>query len=200
MKYTQDQIVKTLTRSLKNVETIRPESRQKFANVLYNLLNKHGILMLFYSGYRDYPTQWEYRKRYLAGTGGIAAAPGWSWHNFRRAIDGVAVNEDGSLAWESKNPVWNTIISVVKAQGLTSGESYGDKPHMSDRIGTTKEAERTKFPGWEPFKILETGLKKKDTEFVKPTEKWEIPNWIPWAVGGAAALWIGSQVFKAYRR
>jgi len=200
MAFTRDQKRNTLLRSLRTIESIRPESRQKFSNVLLRLFSDHGILMLFYSGFRDYATQWGLRQKYLAGTGGIAAAPGYSWHNFRRAIDGMALREDGSLVRDANDPIWQIIIPVIEEQGLTSGASFGDKPHMSDRVGTTKEKERAKFPGWEQYQVVETGVKPKDTEDVTVKDKWKIPKWVPWAVGGAATLLIANEIIKTYRR
>lgn len=157
---------KNVLRSYNTIAGLKTSSQikanfKRFYNAVYTQL---GILLLAYSGQRDYPEQWELRQRYLAG-GNRASAPGWSWHPYGRAIDVVPVSVDGSLVWNTRD--WSKIRQIALANGLESGHTFGDPGHFTYKTGTSLEQQRILNPGWEYYKLLEDNMgftKPKDVE------------------------------------
>lgn len=152
---------KNVQRSYGTINALKTSSQikgnfKRFYNQVYRQL---GILLLAYSGQRDYPEQWELRKKYLSG-GHRASSPGWSWHPYGRAIDVVPVSVDGSLVWNTRD--WSKIRQIALANGLESGHTFGDPGHFTYKTGTSLELERGLNPGWEYYKLMEEqmGVKK----------------------------------------
>lgn len=107
------------------------ETKQKVKCFLQKA-NNSGFDILLYSGYRNFAEQWELRKRYITNLGGIAAAPGYSWHNYRLAVDWVEVRPGDLLDWKYNN--LKQIKQYIEGCGLVSGASFGDDGHIQNSI------------------------------------------------------------------
>jgi len=103
-------------------------------SALYADALKMDILLLFFSGYRDLEKQNELYQRYLRGEGGIAAKPGYSWHNYGRAVDLVPVWKTGVNDWDSD--LYPAIDILAKRYGL-KWMGWKDAPHFTDSRGET---------------------------------------------------------------
>lgn len=152
--YPQSVYVKNIFRTLATINGLQTTqgNRAKFRGFINAVYGELGILLLAYSGQRSYAQQWELRKKYLAG-GPKAAAPGWSWHRYGRAIDTVPVNADGSLNWKTRD--WAAIHKIAARYGLENGLTYADPGHILFRGDTTLSSERAINPGWEMYSISE---------------------------------------------
>ncbi len=109
-------------------------------SALYADALKMGILLLFYSGHRDY---WEQKKKYddwIAGIGGKAAPPGYSWHEYKRAVDLVPIKDTGAADWDSL--LYPSINILAKRYQLSWGGPR-DSPHFVDKRGETLQQLRT---------------------------------------------------------
>ncbi|RJS14608.1 M15 family peptidase [Corallococcus sp. H22C18031201] len=82
-------------------------------------------------GFRTLEEQGELRRRYLAGTGGKASAPGLSAHNYGLAFDFV---RDGDtrpgVQPDWRLPAYRVLGEEVSAAGLVWGGRFGDAPHV----------------------------------------------------------------------
>lgn len=157
---------KNVLRSYNTIAALKTSSqiKSKFKRFYNQVYTQLGILLLAYSGQRDYAEQWNLRQKYLAG-GNRASSPGWSWHPYGRAIDVVPISEDGSLVWNTRD--WSKIRNIAFANGLESGHTFGDPGHFTYKTGTTLALQRGFNPGWEYYKILEDNmgvLKPKNVE------------------------------------
>lgn len=118
------------------------ETARKF-RLLFKDTLAGGLLLLYYSGYRDLKEQQKLYNNYLQGIGGKAASPGNSWHNYKRAIDLVPITDTGATDFDT---LYYPYINVLaKRQGLTWG-GVGDSPHFVDKRGETIEQLRSKPP------------------------------------------------------
>jgi len=108
---------------------------EKLSNLYADALNMN-ILLLYFSGYRGLKQQDELYQKYLRGEGGIAAKPGYSWHNYGRAVDLVPVNENGAAEWNSA--IYPSINILAKRYGL-KWMGWKDAPHFTDSRGETIE-------------------------------------------------------------
>lgn len=60
------------------------------------------------------------------------AAPGESYHNYKRALDAVPLDEDGSPTWDTDSLSWGIYGTNVERVGLTWGGDWArfpDLPH-----------------------------------------------------------------------
>lgn len=60
------------------------------------------------------------------------AGPGESWHNYRRAVDCVPLDEDGQPLWEQDHILWPVYGDLCAEVGLHWGgswERFSDLPH-----------------------------------------------------------------------
>lgn len=57
-----------------------------------------------------------------------AAQAGYSWHQFGMAVDVVPMVND-EPDWND-GAKWNRIVAIAESLGLTSGTSWGDRPHL----------------------------------------------------------------------
>jgi len=163
--------------------------KSKFKRFYNQVYRQHGILLLVYSGQREYPKQWDLRQKYLAG-GNRASSPGWSWHNFGRAIDVIPVSIDGSLDWKTRD--WSKIRQIAKLHALESGHSFGDPGHFTYKTGTSLELQRTTKPGWEYYQVLEDNMKVTKP---KDVEKKRFPvGAVLWTAGILGGLYLGSRL------
>ena len=114
-----------------------------------------GIDILLLSGYRTLPEQWELRKKYLLHNGGLAAKPGYSWHNFRRAFDFIEVI-DGNIDWTMKN--LQHFITAIRNVGLKAGADFSDYDHAQNSIGQNLADYQKGIADIEKYKSLEYDL------------------------------------------
>lgn len=171
----------TIKRSLETIRKLEPSTRTKVADTVAAILAQLGIPMLVYGGKRSYAEQWEKRLNYLEG-GPKAAAPGYSWHNFARAVDMVPILPSGKADWNS--PMWSQIITIAKSYGLESGKSFGDTNHFANKAGASLAALRAAKPVPEEYQRLDKPGVPKEIE----ANSFKIPRWLPWTVAGAASL------------
>ena len=188
----------TVTRSYKTVAglPISQSNRDKFKRFINTVYNEAGILLLAYSGYRDYAKQWELRKKYLAG-GPRAGAPGYSWHNFGRAIDVIPINFDGSANWKTRD--WAKIHAIAKRFGLKNGGTFADPGHISYQAGTTLENERQARPGWQQYATLEKqkGVTAKPKQ-VRDRPPFRLGNILLGVVIVSGLTYGGYRLYKRY--
>lgn len=135
------QLIDNIKRRNKGIlDRLNDKTAIKFS-ILHREALKRGILLLYFSGYRDLDKQNELYQRYLRGEGGIAAKPGYSWHNYGRAVDLVPVKENGENDWNS--PLYTTINTLGNLLGL-KWMGWKDAPHFTDSQGETLEQVRKK--------------------------------------------------------
>lgn len=90
-----------------------------------------GIFLLISDGFRTYQEQSTLYNNYIAGIGGIAAPPGSSWHEYRRAFDVMPINSDGSNGFGNMNfNLWQIIHGYAEQIGLCHGHSFQDDSHF----------------------------------------------------------------------
>jgi len=154
------------------------------ADFVGRVLNDLGIPLLVYYSFRDYPLQWELRKKYLAG-GAKAAAPGYSWHNFGRAVDVVPILPSGVADWNS--PRWNEIIAIAKSYGLSPGADFGDTNHFSNREGASLSTLRANKPVPLIYKSMDRPDVPKEVEVKKPPL---FPVWMRWTAAGVGIAFL----------
>jgi len=154
------------------LDGLDPETATKLLGLFREALKRH-ILLLYYSGYRDLNEQNELYQKYLRGEGGKAAKPGYSWHNYRRAVDAVPIIETGEADWESEK--YPLVATLGNLYGLKWG-GWGDSPHFSDKRGETLEQLR------------------QQSLIVETKKKWVIPVII--AISSLALLGIGYKLLK----
>ncbi len=111
-----------------------------------------------YFGFRSFDEQ---RKLYLAWkakTGGRAAPPGSSSHQYGLAIDAYRKGNSGGALWLPK--LYDILGAEAAKLGLHWGAAYGDRPHIS-------------WPGYvsakdlEPLKTVWTGSAGTDLARLK---------------------------------
>lgn len=147
---------------------------KKFSDLYADALNM-GILLLYYSGYRNLEQQNELYQKYLRGEGGLAAKPGYSWHNYGRAVDAVPITDTGAADWDS--PLYPSVNILAKRQGLSWG-GVGDSPHFVDKREETIEQLR------------------KHQDVVMTKEKRQIPFIIGISMLALLAIGIGYKILK----
>jgi len=183
MAYSVTTLVKINTRSASVINGLDTTEgiKNRFRGFVEEVYSELGLLLLAYSGQREYPEQWELRLKYLLG-GHRASSPGGSWHNFGRAIDIVPVWADGSLNWNMNASGWARVAKIASKWGLTSGASFGDPGHFKYTKGVTLPQLRSMKPGWEIYTKMESKSKPLGTRY-----KWIKP-----------ALWTGLGVLAIY--
>ncbi|MCH7850943.1 MAG: M15 family metallopeptidase [Nanoarchaeota archaeon] len=170
------QIIENIKRRNKLIlDKLDAVTSTKFSNLYTDALNM-GILLLYFSGYRDLEKQNQLYQKYLRGEGGIAAKPGYSWHNYGRAVDLVPVKESGENDWNSK--FYPAIDILAKRYGL-KWMGWQDSPHFTDSRGETIE-QLIKNP---PIIITKT------------------KRLIPIIIGiSLLALFVGFEMYKRFKR
>lgn len=122
-------VVKRMTWDKKTDETIstlHPRVRDRFVNFINTLQKKYGIYFRLYDGKRSYEKQNDLYQKFLKG-GAKAAPPGLSYHEYGLAGDGVEV-KNGKALWNYPN--FEIIKKVANENGISTGEKFGDKPHL----------------------------------------------------------------------
>jgi len=121
-------------RSEKMITTLLPEVRPYARALVHAARQDLGVTLIVTSGTRTYEEQAELRRKYLAGKGGKAAAPGYSNHNFGIAFD-VTIFNGKTPVWES--PKYKAVGTIGLALGLVWGGTWtgrdNDEPHFSLR-------------------------------------------------------------------
>lgn len=122
---TQDAREKELdARTLRAIETLDPKARQRFVD--FTLLAKataatFGCDYIAICGSRTWDEQAALRKKHLAG-GPVAAAPGYSWHNYGTALDYGVFQAGGKTYCDAANPA---LAKRVHAACAVHAESCG---------------------------------------------------------------------------
>jgi len=104
--------------SSRSLDELLPPVRARVDQFLADCKN-HGIDLLVTSTYRDIESQDALyaQGRTTAGSIVTNARGGWSFHNYRCAIDVVPV-VSGKPVWDARNPIWAKIGALGKAAGL----------------------------------------------------------------------------------
>jgi len=102
-----------------NTEGLNPEFAKRAA-ALQAAAKAAGIDTTVLSGYRSNEQQAGLYAKYKAGTGGIAAPPGMSYHNHGNAVD--------MYASDPKNQSW--LVANAPKFGLYPGANFGDPGHF----------------------------------------------------------------------
>ena len=138
--YSEQLIDDIKAKNKKILDGLDYKTARKFYNLYKDSLS-NGILLLFFSGYRDLNQQNILYQKYLQGTGNLAARPGYSWHNYGRAVDLVPVKENGYADKES--PLYYTVNALAEKYGL-KWLGAKDSPHFTDSQGETIQQVRLK--------------------------------------------------------
>ncbi|MDD5159702.1 MAG: M15 family metallopeptidase [Sulfuricurvum sp.] len=138
----------------RKLEDLHPTVRDKALKMEKRCEDELGIDLVFTSTYRDDPSQNALYAigRTVKGSGITAKKPmgnvvtnakaGYSWHNFRLALDVVAVRH-GKPVWGTSGEdgkLWAEIGRIGKECGLEWGgdfKSLKDFPHFQDSKGFT---------------------------------------------------------------
>lgn len=168
MPYPSTTLVVVHNRSAETINGLdtTPEIRERFQNFVDDVFLNLGLLLLVYSGQRDYAEQWDLRRKFLQG-GDRAASPGGSWHNFGRAIDVIPVDFSGSPIWKLEAQTWRSIDAIAAQYGIKSGASFGDPGHFKYTSGANLVQLRQMSPGWEQYAQMEKKV-EDDKKWVKP--------------------------------
>ena len=167
MVYPENIKNKVLNNNLAILKTVSFDTASRVNNVINSFYNETGLLMYLVSGYRTFEQQWILRKKYLENKGGIAAKSGFSYHNYKLAVDFAIINNDGSLNWNYPN--FDILLQIIKNNNLISGASFGDKPHIQNSIGRNIKLLSENNKGWEKYEAMEN-------ELLKSLEKKDVNN------------------------
>lgn len=119
------------------------EPARKRAKAFIAACAAEGIDLLVTSTYRDNESQDALYAQGRTAPGPIVtrAKAGYSFHNFRCALDVVPIVH-GKPCWDAKNPVWDKVGALGKAQGLEWGRDwtrFSESPHFQFTGGLTLE-------------------------------------------------------------
>lgn len=124
-------------RSEKNISTLHPRVRT-VARAFILKARQNGINLKITSGTRTREEQAELYRKYKAGTGGKAAAPGYSNHEYGIAFDVTIFKPDNKTPiWES--PKYREAGKLGQSMGLSWGGAFGDEPHYALRPEWAKD-------------------------------------------------------------
>lgn len=183
----------------KRFDQLTPETAKLFAELVKLSLEKFGVLLSFYSGYRSESEQWDLRQKYLAG-GSLAAKPGESWHQYRRAGDLVIITKEGQVEWE--HPQFVNVVNLAKSIGLKWG-GVNDTPHFYNDKGTSLWWLKSNSDRWQVYADLETGsnlpVPIKDIHPVKQDNKVILKKTIIYSLIGGVVVY-GLYKFSKYVR
>jgi len=138
----------------KRFSDLTPETAELFAKLVKESFSKLGVLLSFYSGYRTEAEQWDLRKKYLNG-GALAAKPGESWHQYRRAGDAVIITPEGTASWV--HPQFKNVVELAKSYGLRWGGS-NDTPHFYNDKNTSLWLLKNQSNRWQIYDSFENAL------------------------------------------
>ncbi len=130
-----------MARNQETINELDEATKTKMQTFYINVYNKYKIFLLLYEGYRTYNRQEELYFIYVGG-GSLAAPPTKSWHEYRRAVDVMPINSDGSNGFNSMTTAdWQKVYNEANLLGLSNGSGFGDSGHFwnPDYIGQTLE-------------------------------------------------------------
>lgn len=105
------------------------------AKLLLAECERQGIWILLTQGYRSFLGQtWDYASgRYRPGPIITDAKPGWSFHQWRVAIDFVPADGNGGIHYEDAARI-QQVADIAKSQGWQWGGDFPrvfkDRPHL----------------------------------------------------------------------
>lgn len=122
------------------LQNVHPELADKI-RTMATMLHTEGIEIRVTQGLRSWSDQMALWLKGRDSHGNITdpskvvtkAAPGYSWHQFKLAVDVVPIDAEGQPDWDLQHPAWKRIIQVGESLGLTSGSefrTFPDWPHL----------------------------------------------------------------------
>ena len=133
-------------KNLERIKTLHPIVRLK-AMAHLKACDAQGIHLRITHGERTFAEQNLLYAQGRTAPGKIVtnAKGGQSWHNYCLAYDVVPLdNVTGKAIWDTKDPIWDTIIDLGKQAGMEHGIKVGkwiDMPHFQYRPGNMTIAE-----------------------------------------------------------
>ena len=124
----------------RSLDDLVPPAKQR-ALAFVEAAKKNGIDLLVTSTYRDNESQAALYAQGRTTPGDVVtrAKPGQSWHNYRCALDVVAL-VNGKPIWSAKDPIWQKIGTIGKSCGLEwAGDwhEFQEFPHFQYTGGLT---------------------------------------------------------------
>lgn len=194
-KYSQRLIDKYRAKAENITSQFNPPVQRYFMQLFDRALYE-GYLLNFYSGYRPFNEQMKLYEKYKQG-GNKAAPPGWSWHNFRRAIDMQIILPDGTGTYKGLDK----IAELAKPIGIRWGGSFGDTPHFKYTKGTSLADQRKIYTGWQQYQdqVARLDTTGKDKEEAETEDKPKKKTW-PIVVAGVVFVGVVILVIVLIRR
>jgi peptidoglycan L-alanyl-D-glutamate endopeptidase CwlK len=124
----------------RSLDELAPPVKQR-AKAFIEAAKVKGIDLLVTSTYRDHESQAALYAQGRTTPGDVVtkAKPGQSWHNYRCALDVVAL-VNGKPAWSRKDPIWQKIGEIGKSCGLEwagDWKTFKEYPHFQYTGGLT---------------------------------------------------------------
>jgi len=123
-----------------SLDDLVPPAKQR-AQAFVEAAKAKGIDLLVTSTYRDNESQAALYAQGRTTPGDVVtnAKPGQSWHNYRCALDVVAL-VNGKPIWNKKDPIWQKIGEIGKSCGLEwagDWKDFKEFPHFQYTGGLT---------------------------------------------------------------
>ena len=124
----------------RSLDDLVPPAKQR-AQAFVEAAKAKGIDLLVTSTYRDNESQAALYAQGRTTPGDVVtnAKPGQSWHNYRCALDVVAL-VNGKPIWNKKDPIWQKIGEIGKSCGLEwagDWKDFKEFPHFQYTGGMT---------------------------------------------------------------
>ena len=124
----------------RSLDDLVPPAKQR-AQAFVDAAKAKGIDLLVTSTYRDNESQAALYAQGRTTPGDVVtnAKPGQSWHNYRCALDVVAL-VNGKPIWNKKDPIWQKIGEIGKSCGLEwagDWKDFKEFPHFQYTGGMT---------------------------------------------------------------
>ena len=124
----------------RSLDDLVPPAKQR-AQAFVEAAKAKGIDLLVTSTYRDNESQAALYAQGRTTPGDVVtnARPGQSWHNYRCALDVVAL-VNGKPIWNKKDPIWQKIGEIGKSCGLEwagDWKDFKEFPHFQYTGGMT---------------------------------------------------------------
>ena len=124
----------------RSLDDLVPPAKQR-AQAFVDAAKAKGIDLLVTSTYRDNESQAALYAQGRTTPGDVVtnAKPGQSWHNYRCALDVVAL-VNGKPVWSTKDPIWQKIGEIGKSCGLEwagDWKDFKEFPHFQYTGGMT---------------------------------------------------------------
>jgi len=117
-----------MSRNLSDLE----ETTEAMALQLLGEAEAAGISLLVVHTFRSLEEQaFLYAKgRSIPGPIVTYGKPGFSWHNYRRALDVVPIDSKGKPMWTAPRPVWNQLGAIGERIGFAWGGRFKKFPDL----------------------------------------------------------------------